>query len=250
MSERPSVSERTGDPLGKSWAREGYTMPPNRILGALTPKDNALLRPHLKSVDLRCCSLLQAKSQHVRHVYFIEAGVVSVFAGTQEPIEIGMVGYEGMSGVAAVLGDGVLVPYGAFVQIEGRAQRIAPHELRAAMNVSASLTALLLLYANDFVNQLAQGALANGLGTVEERLARWLLMAADRMEGSPLPVTHEDLAAVLAVRRSGVSVALGGFEDRGLIARRRGLLSILDRKGLERCCSKGAYVRPAPRNPD
>jgi len=81
-------------------------------------------------------------------------------------------------------------------------------DLRAAMSASASLRALLLLYANAFVNQLAQGAVANGLGTIDERLARWLLMAADRMDGSPLPITHEELAAALAVRRSGVSVAL------------------------------------------
>jgi len=101
-------------------------MATNRILAAMAAKDHALLRPRLEVVDLACWSYLHVKNQRIQHVYFIEAGVVSVFSGTEDPIEIAMIGYEGMSGVAAVLGDGALVPYGTFVQIGGSAQRIAP----------------------------------------------------------------------------------------------------------------------------
>jgi CRP-like cAMP-binding protein len=218
-------------------------MPTNSILATMAPENIVLVQPHLKVVDLRCCSYLQVRNRRIQHVYFIEAGVVSVLSQAEEPIEVAMIGYEGMSGVAAVLGDGARAPYSTFVQIEGRAQRIATCELRVAMSASASLTALLMLYANDFMNQLAQGALANGLGTIEERLARWLLLAADRMEGSPLPVTHEDLAAALAVRRSGVTTALGNLENQGLVANGRARISVLDRKGLQRCC-KRIYLRP------
>src|SRR4029453_8411793 len=183
-------------------------MPTNRILASLTPKDHALLRPHLEIVHLTYCSHLQVRNQRIQHIYFKETGVASVFWGADEPIEIAMIGYEGMSGVAAVLGNSVRGPYETYVQIAGRGQRLAVRELRAAMNAIASLTALLHLRATDFLNQIAQAVPAHGIGTIEERLGRWLLMAADRMTDGSLPITHVTLLPVLGGGRSGVSCAL------------------------------------------
>jgi CRP-like cAMP-binding protein len=98
----------------------------------------------------------------------------------------------------------------------------------------------MLRAAHAFMIQTTQTALANGRSKIEERLARWLLMADDRIAGDELRLTHEFLAMMLGVRRSGVTVALQGLERLGLISHRRGLIIILDRKALERN-SNGTY---------
>ena len=100
----------------------------------------------------------------------------------------------------------------------------------------------MLRYAHTFLIQTSQTALANGRSKIEERLARWLLMAADRVEGE-LALTHEFLAIMLGVRRSGVTTALQELERSALIAHRRGYVTILDREGLEEM-SNGTYTRP------
>ena len=101
------------------------------------------------------------------------------------------------------------------------------------MNRSDSLRALMLKSAQAFMIQTAHTALANGRAKLEERLARWLLMAHDRMNSDAVPLTHEFLAVMLGVRRAGVTVALHSFERRGLIATRRGQLTLVNRAGIE-----------------
>jgi CRP-like cAMP-binding protein len=98
----------------------------------------------------------------------------------------------------------------------------------------------MLHYAHVFMVQTAQTALANGRSKVEERLARWLLMAHDRVGGDDLNLTHEFLGIMLGVRRSGVTVALGSLEDSGHIRASRGVITILNRKALERAAG-GIY---------
>ncbi len=98
----------------------------------------------------------------------------------------------------------------------------------------------MLSYAHTFMVQTAQTALANGRSKIEERLARWLLMASDRVEGE-LPLTHEFLSVMLGVRRSGVTTALQELERTGLITHRRGFVTMLDREGLEET-SNGTYT--------
>ena len=102
-----------------------------------------------------------------------------------------------------------------------------------ALQKSASLSALMLKSAQAFMIQTAHTALANGRAKLEERLARWLLMAHDRMDTDAVPLTHEFLAVMLGVRRAGVTVALHSFEQRGFIAMRRGQLTLINRAGIE-----------------
>lgn len=218
-------------------------MPENRILAELSPKDRALLRPHLEPVELPSHARLQAKNRRVEDVYFIEHGIASVVLRYREEIQVGMIGYEGMSGAAAVLGNPRQIPYETHMQIAGHAQRISAAVLREAMQASASLSDAVLLYLHSFMVQLAQTALVHATGVVEARLARWLLMADERMDG-PLLVTHEALGAILGVPRPGVSVTFRDLENKGLIDRSRGSVSITDRKGLERIV-KGSFVRLA-----
>ena len=88
--------------------------------------------------------------------------------------------------------------------------------------------------------QVSHTAMINARSRIEERLARWLLAAHDRLDGDDLPLTHEFLATMLGVRRPGVTVALHDLEQRGLVQPRRGLVTIVDREGLEKAAN-GAY---------
>ena len=129
------------------------------------------------------------------------------------------------------------------MQIGGGGQRIGAVELGHAIEQSAGLHWSLLRYGHAFVVQMGYTALANGRSKIEERLARWLLMAHDRVDGDLVPLTHEFLATMLGVQRPGVTVALGLLENKGLIQAERGVVSIADRKGLEEI-SNGAYGAP------
>jgi CRP-like cAMP-binding protein len=172
----------------------------------------------------------------------MENGFASVVAnGGQRDIEVGIIGREGMSGLSVVLGSDERPANETFIQSAGTGQRIAAGELRDAIGASVSLHKVMLRYAHTFLVQTSQTALANGRSKIEERLARWLLMAADRVEGE-LVLTHEFLSIMLGVRRSGVTTALQELERTGLISHRRGFITILDRDGLEEQ-SNGTYTQ-------
>lgn len=114
------------------------------------------------------------------------------------------------------------------------AQCVKATAIRKAMRTSASLRGLFLNYVQTFMVQTAYTAIANGRGKIEERLARWLLMAHDRIETATLPLTHELIALMLGVRRAGVTDALTILQRRGLIGLMRGKIVVLNRTGLER----------------
>jgi len=126
-------------------------------------------------------------------------------------IEVGMVGYEGMTGYGVVLGNNRSTNE-ILVQSAGSALRISAASLRKIMGSSQSLTSTLLIYVHTFMVQSNQTALANGRGRLDERLARGLLMWHDRLESNEFPTTHELLALLLGVRRAGVTIALHELE--------------------------------------
>jgi CRP-like cAMP-binding protein len=214
----------------------------NHILSRLSRADYRLLEPHLEAIDLPVRRQLEERNKRVAHVYFPESGFASVVANGERNIEVGIIGREGMSGLSVVLGSDDRPANETFIQSAGNGQRIAAGALRDAIGASVSLHQVMLRYAHTFLVQTSQTALANGRSKIEERLARWLLMAADRVEGE-LALTHEFLAIMLGVRRSGVTTALQELERSALIAHRRGFVTILDRKGLEEQ-SNGTYTPP------
>ena len=218
----------------------------NRILSGLSPGDRALLEPHLEPIDLPLRKRLHQPNKRVKEVYFILEGLASVVANGDHPIEVGMIGREGMTGIATVLNSDERVPYETYMQVGGSGRCLPKHRLRAALEQSPTLHAALLRYAHAFMAQTTQTALANGRNTIIERLARWLLMVDDRVDGSDLPLTHDLLGVMLGTARPGVTLALHELERRGWIAHSRGVISILDRKGLEKA-SGSAYVPPAER---
>ena len=205
----------------------------NRLLTALTPEEFWLLQPHLEPVPLELRQWVIEAEQPIQHVYFPENSIISILADTTEGrIEVGLVGPEGMAGVPVVLGIDQS-PYGCMVQAAGQALRITAQDLRAAIRHSPSLHAGLLRYAHAQMVQTAQTAYANAGFTIEARLARWVLMTDDRLEGSDLPLTHDFLSMMLGVRRPGVTVAIQALEGGGLIRASRGRITVLDRTKLE-----------------
>lgn len=205
----------------------------NGILAKLSPNDLGLLRPDLAQTDLRLRQTLAMPDVAIEHVYFLSSGIASLVTSVKHvaPIEIGLVGREGMVNLPVVLGTD-RAPERSYMQVAGAGHRIESGKLRAAMDQSTTLTRVLQQYVYAFMMQTGSTVLANGRGALSQRLARWLLMADDRIDGPDLPLTHEFLSVMLGVRRSGVTTALRELEQRGLIRRNRGNLSLLDREGL------------------
>ena len=187
--------------------------------------------------------VLETPDKPIKHAYFIEYGLASIVAANgHKRLEVGLIGCEGMTGLPIVLGND-RSPNETFMQVAGNGQRIAADKLREAISQSRSLERALLGFAHGFLNQTANTALSNGTATLEERLARWLLMANDRLKGDEVPLTHEFLSLMLGVRRAGVTVALHYLEQRALISLARKQIVITDRKGLK-AAANGSYHEP------
>ncbi len=214
----------------------------NFILKRLSESDFGLLQPHLETIRLPVHKALEARNRKIRTIYFMESGFASVVANgsTRPSIEVGLIGREGMSGLAVVLGAD-RPAHETYIQAAGSGLCLAADSLRGAIDKSPSLHRELLKAAYAFQTQVTQTALANGRSKIEERLARWLLMADDRIDGDELPLTHEFLSLMLGVQRSGVTLAVQALEADGLIAARRGRISILKRAKLEKK-SNGTYT--------
>jgi CRP-like cAMP-binding protein len=205
----------------------------NLLLHALSPQGFALLQMHLEPVSLKRGDVLIEPNQPIEHTYFLEDGIASI-VGTVDShrVEIGICGREGMSGTAVLLGTD-RAPHETFIQVAGSALRIRSDDLQRATHQSPSLQQRLLRYVQAFQAQIAQTALSNASDRVEERLARWVLMCHDRLDGDDLPLTHEFVSIMLGVSRPSVTLAIQRLEGAKMIKARRGLLTILSRPKLE-----------------
>ncbi|KRB29790.1 CarD family transcriptional regulator [Mesorhizobium sp. Root695] len=205
----------------------------NRLLASLSADDYALLRPHLETVTLEVRDHLFRADQKIAHVTFPEYGIASIVADTGEGrFEVGMVGSEGFAGTSVVLGID-RTPHTCLVQATGEAIRIGSGELQSAMDRSPTLRAHLLRFIHTFIVQVSQTAYANAGYSLEERLARWLLMTHDRLEHDDMPVTHEFMSIMLGTRRPGVTLAVQMLEGTGAIRAGRGHITMRDREKLE-----------------
>ena len=216
----------------------------NQVLAKLTLADSNLLTPHLKPVDLPLHTVLETSNKRIDTIYFPERGFASVVAngsGTKS-IEVGIIGREGMTGLPVVLGHD-RAARDTYIQVAGSGWSIGAAKLKAAMNGSVPLHRSLLRCVHAFMLQTTDTAAANGRSKNEERLARWLLLADDRLEGGELPLTHKLLAIMLGGQRPGVTLALQVLQRKGLIRAGRRIITILDRKGLVKF-SNGAYRPP------
>jgi len=216
----------------------------NRILVGLSPEDFGLLQPHLEAIDLPLRRQLEIRNRRIDYVYFIDSGFASVVASgaNNGSIEVGLIGREGMTGLALMMGVD-RTPNETYMQLGGTGRRIRANIFVRAIGQSMSLHRAFLLFAHTLVIQTAHTAMANGRSKTEDRLARWLLMAHDRADRDDLPVTHDFLALMLGTQRPGVTIALNHLEKRGFIRAQRGIVTIVDRRALEKS-SNGAYGGP------
>ncbi len=218
----------------------------NSVLAALPPRTYRDLLSGLEPVALVFGEVLYEPGAPIRDVYFPTDGVVSLLTLVEGrlALEVGLVGSEGMVGVALALGIGVS-PIRALVQGGGTALRMSAARFRRELRRSPPLQRELYRYTHSLMAQITQTAACNRFHRVPARLARWLLMTRDRVRSDRFYLTHEFLSHMLGVRRVGVTEAASALQRRKLIAYRRGNITILDHGGLETAsCPCYAIVRP------
>jgi CRP-like cAMP-binding protein len=206
----------------------------NALLRALPPNVLAELAPAFHPVSLSLRDTLFAPDAVIQSVYFVEDGWVSLVATLDDgaQAEVGLVGREGMVGLPVVAGvETAFVE--AMVQGRGTALRMDAGTFRRSLDEEPILLALMLRYFEAMNAQTAQTAACNGRHGLEQRLARWLLMAHDRSDGDDLEITQEFLALMLCVYRPSVSIIARSLQSAGLIEYVRGHVKIVDRPGLE-----------------
>lgn len=216
----------------------------NLLLRSLPEEAFLVLKPHMKRVGLPLRSELVAPDLPIEYVNFLESGLASVVAtnSDDESVEVGHVGFEGMSGTHLVLGVET-TPNKTFMQAEGSAIVIPAPTLLSVIEQLPEAKKILLRYIHCRDMQLSHSALANARYNMSERLARWILMCHDRLRTNDLPLTHEFLALMLGVRRSGVTNEIHILEGVHAIKATRGNIKILDRQKLEEMAS-GSYGIP------
>jgi CRP-like cAMP-binding protein len=209
------------------------TRPRNVILSQLPADEYAALAKHLVPVELPLEKRLSEPNQPIEFLYFLNTGLISTDAVTVkgEQVEVGLIGREGFSGLPALL-DQPQMSHTVLMQGAGEGFRIRSAAVRAEFLKSGMLQRLVHAFAYLQLVQITQSVLCNRMHEVEERLARWLLSSADRMESEFLHLTQEFLSQMLGVQRSTVTVAAGELQRKGLIGYSRGRIHILDRPGL------------------
>ena len=217
----------------------------NRLLAALAPDDLSRLRPHLEPMALSLGKTPTKPGRPITHVLFPETGIISVLAfgsGKGRRIEAGMIGREGMVGLPVVLGADAEV-HETVVQADMQGWRLPSDALRRAMADSPALHGVLLRYVQSFMAQTAHTLLASTAHRMDERLARWLLMTRDRLDGDELPLTQPFLSNMLGANRPGITLAVHALAAAGLVRHVRGRITVLDRTGLE-AAAGGSYGVP------
>lgn len=210
----------------------------NAVLGQLAEADRTVfdrLVGDLEPYPLERGAMLGAPRSVSNFSYFIDSGIVSLVASTQtgSSVEVALVGREGVAAIADVLGRRPL-PYGMVVQISGLAYRVPRDLIREHILSCSALHALLMDYSQRVMHQLAQSAVCNRFHSSVQRLARWLLLTAERAETSRFELTHEFVAQMVGAPRSAVSEAAATLRDKGIIDYRRGVLTIRNARRLHR----------------
>ncbi len=206
----------------------------NRILSSLPAPTLDRLRPSLRLVETRGGEVLEEAGKPVRHLYFVNRGLVSLVSMMRDGrvVEARVVGNEGMTTPHVLFWSNRSILQ-SIVQVPGSAFRIEYQKLKDLVDDDSILRDRLERYLHFAVISLAHAGACNRLHRMDERCCRWLLIAHDSAGFDTFPITHEFLAMMLGVRRSGISVIAKQLQDRGVITYSRGQMTILDRDALE-----------------
>ncbi|HEX6732938.1 MAG TPA: Crp/Fnr family transcriptional regulator [Pyrinomonadaceae bacterium] len=217
----------------------------NRLLATLPKKEYERLLPKLKTVSLVLGEELYEPGDAIKYVYFPNDSIISLISHLSDKawLEVGMVGNEGMAGLAVFMGVSFSSTR-ALVQGSGTAMRMNSAALRMEADRLGGLHRILHRYSHSLLTQVSQTSVCNRFHLVDARLARWLLMTDDRLGAGEFPLTQEFLSNMLGVRREGVSKAAGALQAKKLIRYSRGVITILNRRGLEaKSCDCYAIIK-------
>lgn len=217
----------------------------NFLISTLPSQDQKLIKTYLTEVSLVQGMVIEIPDEPVETIIFPLSGVVSIVVSPghrNRSIEAGIFGFEGMSGISALL-NSAIPSWELNIQIPGNGLQISVTDMRMLLEESHTLRDHLLPFVQVMLTQTAQTAFINKHGSLEQRLSRWLLMCHDRVPTDRITITHEFIAIMLSVRRPGVTVATQILEGKGLIRAKRGEIHIIDRQGLEQEAS-GYYGIP------
>lgn len=207
----------------------------NRLLAALAPHDSGRLIPHLKEVHLDRGRVLVEAGERIDQVYFPLGGLVSLVSLQEDggSVETGAVGCEGVVAIDCLLGDRISYNR-ALVQLPGKAQCMPASPFLEVWETSRSFRQMIMAYNHAFATLVFQSVACNISHSAEVRLARWILMCVDRCgDGETVALTHEYLADMLGVGRPTITVVARTLQAAGLIRYSRGVITVLDRAGLE-----------------
>lgn len=206
----------------------------NKILAALSKTNSQHLLPQLEHVSLAQGEVVYEPDAGIEYVYFPETAVFSMLSTMEDgsTVEVGPVGDEGMVGLRIFL-EACTSRERVIVHVVGSAKRARADALRAELRASeTTMPRLLRRYTQMLLAMTSQTAACYKLHSLEQNLARWLLMMHDYV-GDELSLTHDLIALTLGVRRAGVSGAANDFRNAGLIDYHRGHIRMVDREGLQ-----------------
>jgi CRP-like cAMP-binding protein len=209
--------------------------PQNRLLASLSPGEYRRLLPQLEEVTLTFAEIIYEPGETIRHVYFPNNSIVSLLYATNShaSLEVGMIGNEGMTGVSVFMGVDQSRTR-ALVQGAGSGLRMESSALRKESDRLGSFHRLLHRYVHSLMTQMSLSSACNRFHSLEDRLARWLLMTHDRIGSDEFRLTQEFMSNMLGVRREGVNKVAGNLQKHSLISYTRGHVTVLDRPGLEK----------------
>lgn len=221
--------------------------PHNLLLASLPDAEYQRLAAHLKPVSLGQGEVLHEADTPAQYVYFLDEGVASLSVSTEEGKELmlSIVGDEGVVGERAIYKEGHFI-IRCEMLIEGHGHRISPAAFDEEFNRGERLHQLVLNRIEARMTETAQTALCNQMHSIEQRLARWLLILADRLHAEKFNITHDHLANMIGVRRAGITDAMGNLRDAAMIESVRGTVTILDRRKMEaQACECYAIIKEA-----
>ena len=243
MMDRVSVFQPSGGNAMQKTRRDNRQS--NRLFGALEPASRERIELHLEPIKLKLGDLVCDAGGILKHAYFPEGAVLSLLTVLEDgaAIETANIGREGAFGLFAAMYSRVSFNR-CLVQMEGGVVRWPIQLLQAEFRNSEHVRNLFVSYSETLLSQVQQTVACNAQHSTQPRMARWLLMMHDRAEGKPLPYTHEFMSQMLGANRKSVTLAALSLQTAGIIAYRRGSITVLDRAGLEMAsCECYAIVR-------